>query len=269
MSRLRRAGVSTDVAVGALLAAGFALVVFVATGGTDLGPNTWVQIALLVVAAGCAVTLLIVRPRGRIQGAAALGLFAALAALTYASIAWSVQPATSWTEANRTLSYLAAFGGAVALARLVPARWPALVGAIGTVAVVACGYALLTKVFPGSLDAADTFGRLRLAVRLLERHRPDGGDGLARVPVGRRTTRIRPRAEGTRRPVYRDPHHRADPVLLARCAARRPRRPGVLVRARAAAPAGDAGAGARRGRRSDRVRRGPSPITRSPTTTKR
>ena len=52
MSRLRRAGVSTDVAVGALLAAGFALVVFVATGGTDLGPNTWVQIALLVVARG-------------------------------------------------------------------------------------------------------------------------------------------------------------------------------------------------------------------------
>jgi O-Antigen ligase len=161
MSRLRRAGVSTDVAVGALFAAGFALVVFVATGGTDLGPNTWVQIALLAVAAGCAVALVIVRPQGRMEGAAALGLFAALAALTYLSIAWSVQPATSWTEANRTLSYLAAFGAAVALARLVPARWPAMVGAIGTVAVVACGYALLTKVFPGSLDAADTFGRLR------------------------------------------------------------------------------------------------------------
>ena len=162
MSRLRRAGVTTDVAVGALLAAGFALVVFVATGGTDLGPNTWVQIALLVVAAGCAVALLLVRPQGRIEGAAALGLFAALAALTYLSIAWSVQPATSWTEANRTLSYLAAFGAALALARLVPARWPALTGAIGTVAVVACGYALLTKVFPGSLDAADTYGRLRV-----------------------------------------------------------------------------------------------------------
>jgi hypothetical protein len=185
MSRLRRGGVTTDVAIGALLAAGFALIVFVATGGTDLGPNTWVQIALLVVAAGCALTLLLVRPprrhlvggvatergrledglaseRGRLQGAAALGLFAALAALTYASIAWSVQPATSWTEANRTLSYLAAFGAALALARLVPARWPALVGAIGTVAVVACGYGLLSKVFPGSLDAADTFGRLRV-----------------------------------------------------------------------------------------------------------
>jgi O-Antigen ligase len=162
MSRLRRAGVSTDVAVGALLAAGFALVVFVATGGTDLGPNTWVQIALLVVAAGCALALVFVRPQGRVEGAVALGLFAALAALTYLSIAWSVQPATSWTEANRTLSYLAAFGAALALARMIPARWPALVGAIGTVAVVACGYALLSKVFPGSLDASDTFGRLRV-----------------------------------------------------------------------------------------------------------
>ena len=120
------------------------------------------QIALLIIAAGCVVALLLVRPHGRIEGAAALGLFAALAALTYLSIAWSVQPATSWTEANRTLSYLAAFGAAVALARLVPARWPALVGAIGTVAVVACGYGLLSKVFPGSLDAADTFGRLRV-----------------------------------------------------------------------------------------------------------
>jgi O-Antigen ligase len=161
MSRLRRAGVTTDVAIGALLALGFALVVFVATGGTDLGPNTWVQIALLIIAAGCALALLIVRPRERLHGLAALGLFAALAALTYLSIAWSVQPATSWTEANRTLSYLAAFGAAVALARLVPARWPALVGAIGTVAVLVCGYALLTKVFPASLDASDTFGRLR------------------------------------------------------------------------------------------------------------
>jgi O-Antigen ligase len=161
MSRIRRAGVTTDVALGALFAAGFALVVFVATGGTDLGPNTWVQIALLVVAAGCAVALLVVRRRGRIEGAAALGLFAVLAALTYASIAWSVQPATSWTEANRTLSYLAAFGAAVALARLIPARWAALTGAIGTVAVVVCGYALLTKVFPATLDPTDTFGRLR------------------------------------------------------------------------------------------------------------
>ena len=34
-------------------------------------------------------------------------------------------------------------------------------GAVGTVSVVVCGYALLTKVFPGSLNAGDTLGRLR------------------------------------------------------------------------------------------------------------
>lgn len=162
MSHIRRAGVTVDVALGALLAVGLGLVVFVATGGTDLGPNTWVQIALLVIAAGCVVALVLVGARGRFEGALALTLFAALALLTYASIAWSVQPATSWVEANRTMSYLAAFGAAAVLARLVPARWPALTGALGAVAVVTCGYALLCKVFPATLDAADTFGRLRV-----------------------------------------------------------------------------------------------------------
>ena len=162
MSHVRRAGVTVDVALGALLAVGFGLVVFVATGGTDLAPNTWVQIALLLVAAGCAVALLLVGLRGRFGGALVLALFAVLAALTYASIAWSVQPANSWTEANRTLSYLAAFGAAMVLARLAPARWPAVTGAVGAVAVLTCGYALLCKVFPATLDAADTFGRLRV-----------------------------------------------------------------------------------------------------------
>ena len=162
MSRGRRLGASADLALWAALTVGFALIVFVATGGTDLAPNTWVQIALIAVAVGCAVALMVVRPAGRSGGAVAVGLFAALAALTYLSIAWSVQPATSWLEANRTLSYLAAFGAAAALARLAPARWPALTGAVGAVAVIACGYALLTKVFPGTLDAADTYGRLRV-----------------------------------------------------------------------------------------------------------
>lgn len=161
MSAARRLGVTIDVALAALLTAGFATIVFVATGGSDLGPNTWVQIGLLVFGAACAVALVLAGPRGRGSGLAAVGLFAALAALTYLSIAWSVQPATSWTEANRTLSYLAAFCGAVALARLAPGRWPAVIGAVGTVAVAVCGYALLTKVFPATLDAADHVGRLR------------------------------------------------------------------------------------------------------------
>jgi hypothetical protein len=153
---------TVDAALAALLTAGFGLVVFVATGGTDLGPNTWVQIALLAIGVGCA-TALVVRRGARTPAAsvATVALFAALAALTYLSIAWSVQPATSWLEADRTLSYLAAFAAAMALARLTPGRWPAVVGAVGTVTAIVCGYALLTKVLPATLDPGDTLGRLR------------------------------------------------------------------------------------------------------------
>jgi hypothetical protein len=174
MTRIGGLGVTADAALAALLAVGFGLVVFVATGGTDLGPNTWVQIALLALGAASVVALALRRAAPATSHAyAAVALFAALAALTYLSIAWSVQPATSWVEANRTLSYLAAFVAAAALARLAPARWPAVLGAIGTVTVVACGYALLAKVFPATLDANDNVARLRVpfdyfnAVRLI------------------------------------------------------------------------------------------------------
>ena len=161
-SGARRVGLSADVVLGVALATGFGLIVFAATGGTELAPNTWVEIALIAIGAGCGLAVLMLGARGRAWGAVTVALFAALAALTYASIAWSVQPSDSWVEANRTLSYLAAFGAAVALVRLAPSRWPALVWAVGTVAVVTCGYALLAKVFPASLNASDPFGRLRV-----------------------------------------------------------------------------------------------------------
>ena len=99
---------------------------FVATGGTDLGPEHVGRDRARLAGAACAAAVVVLARRGRPWGALALRLFAALAALTYASIAWSVQPADSWVEANRTLAYLAAFGAAIALARLVPARWPAV-----------------------------------------------------------------------------------------------------------------------------------------------
>jgi hypothetical protein len=162
-TRIRGVGVTVDAVLATFLTAGFALVVFVATGGTGLGPNTWVQIALLVIGVGCGTALVLRRASAPTAHAAtAVALFAALAALTYLSIAWSVQPATSWLEANRTLSYLAAFGAAVALARLAPRRWPAVLGAVGAATAIVCGYALLTKVFPATLNANDTLGRLRV-----------------------------------------------------------------------------------------------------------
>ncbi len=160
-SRGRWPGTSINAAIGCGLAAAFALVAFLTTGGTDVGPNTSVEIGLAVAGAVLAVAVVLVGAPGRGWGGATLLLFAALAALTFASIAWSVKPDDSWLEANRTLSYLAAFGAAMAMARLVPGRWPAVLGAVATAATVVCAYALLTKVFPATLDANDLVGRLK------------------------------------------------------------------------------------------------------------
>jgi hypothetical protein len=151
--------------LGAGLAAALVAIAFVTAGGTDvgglnLGPNTWTEIVLLVVGLALALAVMVFGQRGPAFGLGAVALFAAVAAFTAASIAWSVQPDDSWLEANRTLSYLAAFIGAVALARLLPGRWAALTGAIAVAATVLSAYALLVKVFPGSLDAQDTIGRL-------------------------------------------------------------------------------------------------------------
>jgi len=161
-SGARRVGLISDLVLGVALATGFCVIVFAATGGTDLGPTTWVEIVLTAIGAACAIAVVLLGARGPAWGVVAVGLFAALAALTYLSIAWSVQPANSWVEANRTLSYLAAFGAAVALARLAPTRWSALVGAVAGVAVVTCGYALLAKVFPATINAQDHLGRLQV-----------------------------------------------------------------------------------------------------------
>ena len=49
----------------------------------------------------------------------------------------------------------------VALVRLFPQRWPSLLGGVVLASVVVCGYALLTKVFPGSLNPDEIYARLR------------------------------------------------------------------------------------------------------------
>ncbi len=90
-----------------------------------------------------------------------MGLLLAFTALTALSVVWSVQPDDSWQDAGRMLAYSAVFGASVALARAAPARWPAVLGGVTLAAVVVCGYALLTKVFPAQLDANDIYARLR------------------------------------------------------------------------------------------------------------
>jgi hypothetical protein len=159
--RLGGLRVSIDTALGLCLALGLALVAFVASGGVDLGTNTWTEIVLLLIGCGLAVALLVVGAPGPPWGALTFGLFAALVLLTALSVLWSVKPDTSWVEAGRTLSYLSAFGSALVLARLFPRRWPALVGAVAVACTVICAYALLVKVFPATFDPVEPFGRLR------------------------------------------------------------------------------------------------------------
>jgi hypothetical protein len=147
--------------VGATVACGLGLIAFTTTGGVDLAPNTWAEVALTLIGATLAVAVLLWSLPGRAWGALTVGLFAMVTVLTALSIAWSVQPENSWLEANRTLSYLAVFGGAVALARLMPERWRGLLQGIAALTGVVGCYALLVKVFPGSLDPGELLGRLR------------------------------------------------------------------------------------------------------------
>ena len=94
-------------------------------------------------------------------GAWSVGLLFAFTALTALSVIWSVQPDESFKDAGRLLAYSGLLGASVVLARAFPSRWPAVLGGVTLAAVVVCGYALLTKVFPGQFDANDPYARLR------------------------------------------------------------------------------------------------------------
>lgn len=157
---------SGDVVRGLGLAAALTVLAFVTTGGFDgsitvSGANTWSEIVITLLGAGVCAAALLLCARQPGWGATAVSLFGALMALTALSILWSVQPDDSWQASNLTLAFLATFAGGAALARLAPARWAALLGAVGVTAVVLSGYALLAKVFPGSLAASQTQGRLQ------------------------------------------------------------------------------------------------------------
>jgi O-Antigen ligase/Tetratricopeptide repeat len=144
----------------ALLLAGSA---FVADGGLRLERTTYVEVAVMLLGAGiCALALLVPHARsGRLHGGLTLAAVALLAAYTAVSIAWSLAPSDSWIEANRTFSYLAAFAGTMALARLAPGQWAGVLHGIAIASVVVCGWALLTKVFPGLLSEEEIYARLR------------------------------------------------------------------------------------------------------------
>ncbi len=149
-------------APAALLAAALAAIAFGADGGLQLEPATIAGIAVIVVGGGlCVAAIVRAGTRAPVHGIVGVALMAALAAFTALSIAWALEPSDAWVESGRTLSYLFAFAGAVALARLLPGRSAAVVGSVLLSALALCGYALLTKVFPAALAEAETYARLR------------------------------------------------------------------------------------------------------------
>jgi cytochrome c-type biogenesis protein CcmH/NrfG len=145
-----------------LIATAFCLITFYAKGGLNLESMTRTEIALTLLAGVIVATaVLVARSGGPYYGAWPLGLLLAFTALTTLSIVWSVQPDTSWQESARMLAYSGVFAAGVALVRLAPRWWPAVLGGLTLAAVVVCGYALLTKVFPGSLATTDIYARLQ------------------------------------------------------------------------------------------------------------
>jgi O-Antigen ligase len=146
-----------------LLAAGIlCFVAFLGGGGLSLDRMTTVEMVLTIGSAVIVAGAVLFGPaRERSYGLWPVGLLVAFGALTALSVVWSVQPDDSFKDAGRMLAYGAVFGAAVALVRAVPDRWPAVLGGVILAAVVVCGYALLTKVFPDQLDANDIYARLR------------------------------------------------------------------------------------------------------------
>jgi hypothetical protein len=157
---LTRAGADAwlTIAVGLALT----LVAFAADGGLRLERTTWTEVGL-ILAGGALVAwgLLTGRVAGRLHGGLTLLAFAALAVLTALSIRWSVAPGDSWLEANRTFAYLSTFAAGIALVRLVPGRWAAMLNGVALACVLVSAWALLTKIFPAALAPDETYARLR------------------------------------------------------------------------------------------------------------
>jgi hypothetical protein len=148
---------------GMLLTAGVAcLVTFLAHGGLNLESMTTTEIVLTLAAGVTVAGAVVLTPAARslVEGPK-YGLWPVWLLLTFAtlsglSVVWSVQPDSSWQDAGRLLAYGAVFGASVALVRLAPDRWPAILGGLALAAVIVCAYALATKVFPGSLVPANS-----------------------------------------------------------------------------------------------------------------
>ncbi len=143
------------------IAAIFCFITFYAKGGLNLESMTTTEMTLTLGAGVVVAAAVILAPSDTpTYGLWPIGLLLAFTILTGLSVAWSVQPNDSWQDSGRMLAYSGVFGASVALVRVIPGHWPAVLGGLTLAAVVVCGYALLTKIFPGSLAPSNTYARL-------------------------------------------------------------------------------------------------------------
>ncbi len=154
MSRGRAAGASLA------LAAVFAAVAFVAEGGAR-ADRAGLTEALLIIAAGLVMAAAIYFGRGgRFYGGGAIAAFGAYVVILALSVTWSIAPDLSLQETSRGFAYLAVFAAAVCAARAWrPAPLIAVRG-IAWAAVVICGWALVTRIFPAELAEVVVGARL-------------------------------------------------------------------------------------------------------------
>jgi O-antigen ligase len=135
-------------------------VAFAAKGGTELERTTFTEIFLTIGGGiACAIGILFTA-RSRPRGAITVALFVLLALITALSIDWSIVPGESWIETNRTLAYVAVFGGAVALGNLGPGAAELVLRALLAAATVVVGYALISRVWPAQLAELEIYARI-------------------------------------------------------------------------------------------------------------
>ena len=96
------------------------------------------------------------------------------------------RPPTPGSRPTARFAYVATFAGALALVRLAPGRWAAVLNGIALGCLLVCGWALLTKVFPERARGRRDLRPPARAVRLLERGRADGGARACRRCCGSR-----------------------------------------------------------------------------------
>jgi len=151
-------GFLMGLALGALLAA----VALHAGSGQVLSSAVTVEIALqLLGGLAIALAVLVCPVDRRLPGVVLVALMGALAIYSALSIAWAVEPSATWVEANRTFTYFVTLTAGVALVRLVPHRWPSLLGGLLLASAIVSLYSLGTVVFPSWLAPDETFSRLR------------------------------------------------------------------------------------------------------------